>query len=252
MAAACVSAEEPAYEKEHGQISREHSEGRFSAGVRSEGSKEKQAAAVRAYHAEYQTPEEKTLDKENSLPVLNEPVGVSQEEAAEEASKGYYYTSHMGAFHCPADINTFFGQITLEDGSLWSVKFGDTFKMANWLKSDSVVIVPNGPFSYYKYRIVNQDTFVTINANLVLTPYLSGPYTYNVLATDYIFDKVWLNDGSVWEVSPFDNAILQSWKSSDIVIIGINDDYLHDLRPNVLINTFTNEYVRATCTFKLL
>lgn len=172
-----------------------------------------------------------------------------EDEKARGIAKGYYYSSHGGAFCHPKKVDLFLGQLTLHDGSVWSVSFGDTYKTTNWLKSDDLVIIPNGPFSFYKYRIVNQDTLVSVDANIILTPYIGGYATYSIIAIDYILGNVWLNDGTVWEMTPFDNYILKSWLPGDIVLIGINDDYLHDLRPNVLINALTTTYSRGICLY---
>lgn len=187
--------------------------------------------ALRARNAQTAAPEEK------------------KSEASEMVAKGHYYTTHLGAFHNAKKIDAFLGQVTIEDGSVWSASFSDSYKLYNWFKSDDLVIMPNSPFSFYKYRIVNQDTLVSVDVNIILTPYLNGFATYRIVAVDTFFDKVWLSDGSVWEMTPFDSYVLKTWVPGDIVIIGINDDYLHDLRPNVLINAYTTDYVRGTCLY---
>jgi len=216
--------------------------------VSAENIEQRQCAGTRFFSAKEYAVQEELRAKQVAEKSQEEKLSPSHEQAL--IAKGPYSTSHLGAFHHAQKVDVFGGEITLEDYSLWYVSSADSYKMANWFTSDNLIICPNPPFSFYKYRLVNQDTLVSVDVNLVLSPLIGGFATYYVMAIDALFDQVWLSDGSTWDMTPFDSAILKTWLPGDIVIIGVNDDYLHDLRPNILINAnvmYTN-YARGICT----
>lgn len=165
-----------------------------------------------------------------------------------ETFAAYFYTTHAGAIHHPFAINVFGDKVELEDGSVWSVCYEDTYKVLNWLTSDTIVITPNHEwFSAYNYRLYNQNTGISVAVNLKLGPIYNGIFTHWIAAIDKYNNKLVLSDGSVWEMSGDDYSISKKWLPNDTIIIGINDGWLSSIRPNILINVTMLNYARGTC-----
>lgn len=167
-----------------------------------------------------------------------------------QPAASYYYTSHPGALHYPISITVFGDNITLEDGSVWSVKGADAPVVLSWLSSDNLVLSPNGSFfSLYDYCLTNQNTAESVRVNLLLRPIYNSAFTHWVVAVDDYDDMVYLEDGSVWSISAFDGNVIRKWLVNDTVIIGINDGWLSSTRPNILINVETMTYAKANCIY---
>lgn len=163
---------------------------------------------------------------------------------------GVHFTSHTGAFHNPILVSAFGDSVELEDGSIWSIAGGDTYKTFNWLTSDLLVITPNHDwFSSYQFRMTNQSTGVSVKCNLTLGPIYNGLFTHWIVAVNYYTQEICLEDGSIWKVTGFDASTFSKWLVNDTVIIGINDGFLSSSRPNILINVNTLSYARASCTW---
>lgn len=157
-----------------------------------------------------------------------------------------YTSTHDGAFHFPVVVSPFGDTVEFEDGSIWSVSFSDRRKTLNWMSGDTVIVTPNENepmLSTEDFCLVNLNTYVTVKANLCLGPLCCGCYTYYIVGIDYVHREVYLNDGSVWQVSFWDNSILDTWCFDHAVIIGINDGYLSHSNPNILINVNRMNYV---------
>lgn len=140
-------------------------------------------------------------------------------------------------------------QVKLEDGSYWQLEdvFGDSY---TWLLSDPITIRPNAwPFNtVYPYQFKNENTGQILNARPTLVgPEVYGAHSHQVAAIDQVFGYVYLDNGSKWTTSFFDDSILSSWKAGDYIIVGNNPSgYYYD---SILINYNTNEYVRAHETY---
>lgn len=161
---------------------------------------------------------------------------------------GTYYTSHNGAFHNPYFVSIFGDQVELEDGSIWTVAGGDTYKTLNWYTSDLIVITPNHEwFSSYMFRMHNQNTNISVKCNLLLGPIYNGLFTHWIIAINYYTQEIWLEDGSIWQVTGLDSSTFSKWLANDTMIIGVNDGFLSSSKPNILINVNTLTYVRANC-----
>lgn len=159
-----------------------------------------------------------------------------------------YVTTHQGVYHNPLSVGVLGESVTLEDGSVWSVSSDDTYKTLNWLTSDLIVVSPNHAwFSVYDYVITNQNTGVSVKANLILGPIVDAVYRHWVVAIDYLWDRVWLEDGSIWTL--FDSSISKQWQVGDTVIIGVNDGWFSTSYPNILINVNMLNYTRCICTY---
>lgn len=163
---------------------------------------------------------------------------------------GVHYTSHPGAFHNPVAVSALGDTVEFRDGSIWTIASGDTYKTLNWLTSDRLVVTPNHSwFSSFMFCITNQDTGVSVKANLFLGPIYNGLYTHWIVAINYYTQEICLEDGSIWKLSGFDSSIYNKWLLNDTIIIGVNDGFLSSSKPNILINVNTLTYSRAKCTF---
>lgn len=193
--------------------------------------------AAQMAQAEEEAPAEETAE---STSAFDAPKGAFQ--------AGIYSTSHMGAFHNPVLVSLLGDQVHLEDGSIWNVYSGDSYKTLNWFTSDQIVITPNHElFSSYLFKMTNQQTGVTVKCNMQLGPFYNGIYTYWIYAINYYTQEIVLNDGSVWDVSSFDSSVFNQFLVNDTVIIGINDGFLSLTKPNILINVNILNWVRANC-----
>jgi hypothetical protein len=210
-------------------------------------------------HAERVKIQEQRASEAETNPVDEEVLPETKEEenkdaavvlATPEASlkAGIYFTTHPGAFYTPILISAFGDTVELNDGSVWTVAGGDTFKVLNWLTSDFLVMTPNHDwFSSYMFRMTNQETGVSVKCNMLLGPIYNGLYTHWVVAIDYLSNEIFLEDGSRWLITGWDSATLNKWLPNDTVMIGINDGNRSSSHPNVLINVNTLTYARAIC-----
>jgi hypothetical protein len=150
------------------------------------------------------------------------------------SSHAFSYTSHAGAYHSALAIYDATGTVMLEDESVWTLYWGDVYKVSNWLPTDLIVIKPHTSlFSSYRYELVNQNTGVKVLTNLYLGPVYGNPYTHWIAAIDYYNNVIYLEDGTIWSMSLFDSGIISEWVPNDTVIIGVTDGLLN---PNFLLN----------------
>lgn len=170
--------------------------------------------------------------------------------SAKMFAKSLQYTTHPGAFHSPINISVFGDAIETEDGSIWAVAPNDSYIALNWFPTDLIVVTPNHSlFSSYYYRLTNQNTGGSIAVNLYLGPIYNGLYTHWIMAIDYYNNVVYLNDGSVWNMSFFDGSVVGKWLVNDTVIIGVNDGWLSSSSPNILINVNMLNYAAGAVTY---
>ena len=161
-----------------------------------------------------------------------------------------FYTTHNGAFHNPLSVTALGGVVHLEDGSVWSIADGDHYKTLNWYTSDLIVLTPNHDwFTSELFRMSNQNTGVSVRCSMILGPIYHGLYTHWIVGINYYTQEIYLEDGSVWQVTGFDSSIFNKWLLNDTIIIGVNDGYLSSTKPNILINVNTLTFVRSICTW---
>lgn len=218
----------------------------------------------RSQREQQQKSQDNSEEQDNDQARVNQTITVQKvaEESSEEgqeqlieksapvAKSDSYVTSHEGAIHRPIGHSILGDTIELEDGSIWSVRSGDRYKIFNWLGSDSILILPNHKwFSSYDYALVNQNTGETIQVNLTFGPIYNGVYTHWIVAIDYYNRKICLEDGSIWNISYFDEGMLNNWLVNDTIIIGINDGWFASSRPNILINVNMNNYITGKCIY---
>ena len=133
--------------------------------------------------------------------------------------------------------------LELEDGSIWSIASSDRYLTEEWLSTDMVLIRPNTFFSVYDYQLWNVNLGIKVRANLNIGPFIGGFYTNYIIDIDYHYGKVYMLDGTVWNVSFFDKEILACWIIGDPIIFGVRDSILN---PYILINANTDSYIRAS------
>lgn len=159
------------------------------------------------------------------------------------------YTSHPGAYHRIYDM-TFMGDlIELDDGSIWEVCFDDLYKSSYWRLDEKIVITPNHNwFSSHEFVLTNKVTGEAVEVDLVResTEHLESRY---ILAIDYKYHTLFLDDLSTWDISAFDDAIMREWRVKHSIIIGVNDGWMSTTRPNILINGHTRTYARGVCSY---
>lgn len=154
--------------------------------------------------------------------------------------------SHPGAFHRPHCVSSFGETIELEDGSIWSVSYGDRWKTISWLRDDVITIFPNTSWFGTDFRMVNQNTGDTVDVDLRYGPVLGNIFTYKIVDIDYMNGIVYLQDSS-WAISINDETVIYSWHVGDTVIIGHNDGWNSTIRPHILINVNVNDFACANC-----
>jgi len=174
-------------------------------------------------------------------------ITVESEAVDEELqAKKIYYTSHEGAYHQAVSVTYIGDQVTLEDGSVWSVASFDRWKTLDWLSSDTILVAQNKwYFSSYKFMLINQNTGREVEVNMALGPIYAGYYTYWITGIDYFAGNVYLNDGSVWQISAFDYSIMDKWLVNDTIIVGVNES-ASIFNPNILINVNMLNYTRGS------
>jgi hypothetical protein len=199
--------------------------------------------------------EELTDEEINNLPKEGQSKEESQADKQNQElvakswkSSSQYYTTHEGAFHHPSFVSLLGENVELEDGSIWTVSSGDRYKTLDWMTGDVIIILPNNSFfSSFHYCLVNLNTGVSVKSNLTLGPIYNGVFTHWIVAINYAYREICLEDGTVWKISSLDDSILFKWLPNDTVIIGINSGWLSGMNPNMLINVNTNNYVVGGC-----
>lgn len=149
------------------------------------------------------------------------------------------------AAHTLIQVAPFGETIELEDGSVWNINSFDSHKALYWRLNDPLIITQNSRwFASYAYKIVNQCTGTSIEANLFFGPVKNGAYTRYILSLDPLRGEIVLNDATRWEVSAYDTSTFRGWVENDAVIIGCNSGWDSSCE-GILINVSMNNFVRA-------
>lgn len=158
-----------------------------------------------------------------------------------------FLSTHPGTFHFAITVDFIAKQIQLEDGSIWNISAKDIYKVLDWSIRDIVVITPNSEWfpGPYNFRLVNQSTgdSIAVQLGLFLTPFYHTTYNYQILCIDDANQRIWLNDGSCWDIAFWDYSY--EWQVGDTIIIGANPNSL--TKPTLLINANLATSARAIC-----
>lgn len=158
------------------------------------------------------------------------------------------HTSHVGIYYFPVAVSTSGDEVTLLDGSVWQIRTWDREQTRTWLATDEIIILPNNSFfSFYDYKLFNQMTGAEVEANMLISPMLGTTYTRQILGFNDANNYIYLSDNSVWTISPNDYHLYKKWAVGDIVMIGSNQGWDANIRPNILINATYRTYIRANC-----
>lgn len=153
-----------------------------------------------------------------------------------------YYSANI---HWLVGVSAFGDSVELEDGSVWKVNSYDGYKAVNWRSSDPLLITQNTRwFSSYNYRIMNQNTGTSIEANLFLGPIQNGEFTHYIVAIEPMRRMIMLNDNTHWEVCSYDASIFRDWAVGDAVITGYNSGWVSSSE-GILINVNMNNFIRV-------
>lgn len=147
--------------------------------------------------------------------------------------------------HFLMSYSFFDNTVELEDGSFWKVNSFDMHKIRSWASNDILTITPNSwPFSG-EYKISNMTTGDSIAADLYVGPIAFGPNTHWIISIDPWLNRVYLENGTYWDVRSLDSHILSQWTINDTVILGRGDNEWFGFHDSVLINVDMNQYAYA-------
>lgn len=135
------------------------------------------------------------------------------------------------------------GVVEFKDGSRWKVSRLDGIK--GWEKSKHLVITQNhATFSTASYALVNLDIKLAEPISLIRepTPGKDVQYVKNII---FVNDIVTLSDGLKWVIHSSDRGKLSKMVENDRILIGVNSEGDKDKNPYLLIDTSTNNCVRA-------
>lgn len=208
-------------------------------------------------HVEWLSMQQEREDKEDQAKAeeASEEVEVASEGLIKNLGKeanaaSGYYAAYPGIFYNPYSVSYMGDYVVLHDGSGWTVSSSDSYKTLNWLTSDLVVITPNHSWlSAYMFKMTNQNTGVSVKCNLTVGPIYNGIYTHWIVGINYFTQDVYLENGTVWNVSGFDASIFSKWMVNDTIILGVNDGYFSISKPYILINVNTLTHVRANSAY---
>lgn len=172
---------------------------------------------------------------------------------AEEAC-GYIFNDYPPLYY-PVSMHRLVGvsalgdSVELEDGSVWKICYYDGYKAMQWRSRDPLTITQNHRwFTSYSYRIVNQNTGESLEANLFLGPIEYGEDTFYIIDIDLVAGDLTIIKGSGetirWEVSSNDMPAFQSWALHDAIIIGQNSGWDTNCEA-LLINVNKNHSILA-------
>lgn len=168
-----------------------------------------------------------------------------------------FETSHNGVFHTPIAYSINTSELYLEDSSIWSINSADAYIVNSWQVNNILVIAPNYEiFSSYDYRIVNQNTYEIVRANLQRGPTYQLRTTLWLKRFDVYQEQLHIGEDreieSVWQICSLDSSTMKEWQRNDTVIVGINDGWYASSSPNILINTRTKNHIRAKCLYQYI
>jgi len=147
--------------------------------------------------------------------------------------------------HFLASYSLFDNTLELEDGSYWQVRSGDMYKVLSWALNDDLTITPNYTLYAGQYLISNPTTGQSVAADLVIGPVDLGPNTHWVIAIDRWLGRVYLENGTSWDVRGLDQGLLSDWAINDTVILGDGANEWFGRHDSILINVNMDHYVYA-------
>jgi hypothetical protein len=174
----------------------------------------------------------------------------SEQINAEEMTCGYFFERYPKIYfsastHRLSGVSVLGDTLEMDDGSVWKINPSDKEKAFEWRSNDPITITQtNRWFSNYKYQIINQTNNSTIEVNLFLGIYKSGPFYRYITSINYQEGIIFLSDYTHWEISYLDRSLLNKWIVGDAIIIGVNTGWDSKCE-GLLINTNENNCIRV-------
>src|SRR5579872_4860788 len=135
--------------------------------------------------------------------------------------------------------------IEIEDSSIWKINGYDSYKALSWRSNDPLLITQNTRwFSSYNYKIVNQATGSSLEANLIIGPLQFGALTKTIAFIDWHMGEIVLTDLSRYQISCYDISVFSNWQINDAVIVGYNSGWDSNCE-SILINVNMDNFIRA-------
>lgn len=143
--------------------------------------------------------------------------------------------------------------IEIEDQSKWSVLPYYQDIVAEWERSDTLMIYINtGFFRTGKFIVHNKRTSENIEADINTPPLRCHEHFKRIIAIDTRTGEILLENGngyrSVWKVTDGDLSQIDGWKVNHAIIVGSNTPswFWTDDADCVLINYEKDTYVRVS------
>ena len=157
-------------------------------------------------------------------------------------SFSYFANPLPQAAHSITSIAWDGSSFVLEDGSVWLVREDHREEVRLWWEGDIVYIAPNRQWSGCSpWVFLNESRRVFVYARSMAPPDYYNPYTRYIVAIDYDYDQIRLNDGSLWNISWADDQVVNRWEPNDTLLIGLNSG--GDNRyPFILINCSSTSF----------
>jgi hypothetical protein len=200
--------------------------------------------------AEIEAPVKNLPSQQNSTAKSASLAKGSAEACCMDLGYSQYSSPHMET-HYAMRVDPYGSLITLEDGSVFSVRGGDQWKVAYWPLNSVVYVLPNHGYFFglvksdYDLRLFNSNTGETVEVFLQAGPYLFGNTSEWIADIDPYSGIIWLKDGVAVQVHPDDIPLLWNWDDNDHLIIGTNDDSQQYYYPYILVNVASVNYVRV-------
>ena len=135
--------------------------------------------------------------------------------------------------------------VELEDGSQWKASFNDSYQLSTWRAHDWIMITPkHWGKNEYSYYLNNYTAGSYVEVNLVLGPLVGGVYTNTICGMDLNYGKIYLSNGTYWQVAQGDLESISDWTIGHSIIFGSNDSWFSSYRA-LLINVNLNESIFA-------
>jgi hypothetical protein len=189
--------------------------------------------------------EGREINQNSEDEVVNNEEQQADKEKVSNAAR--YYNSHNDAFHHVISLSGDGSTIETEDQAIYNVKWSDRYKTVYWQPYHNLLIVPNTSwFSSYNFKFVNLETGEEAHVNMSLGPVYENSKTHWIEYIDYQNRTIRLEDNSLWSMSWFDQAVVDSFVPYDVVVIGTNNGWWRASNPNILIAVKSFKYARGS------
>lgn len=141
--------------------------------------------------------------------------------------------------------------VELEDGSRYTILWGDQWRVRRWMTGDPLYITANQGYLFglisgsTELCLYNGRTGETVEANITAAPFLYGPHSFWIASVDSYGGFLVLGDGRAVEIHPDDRFQIYNWEAAEHLLMGTNTGSGHHRYPLYIINTSSVNGVRA-------